>query len=436
MLCLVPDAGHVIPLTRIGRVLNGAGYSVFFIVPDELIALVQAGGFEAMGFGVVRPPGGEALIADVCNAKWQFQRRIRNRRLWSRYYAPLRENVLSRLDSVSALLDGRPPMAIVADDHLFQAELKALCGIKSVPLVLHSAMGSLYPWTPPFADLPVATRVAYRVQNFFADSYVWLRRRIRPNATRASVAPALANILREHIPGGDPTPSKAAVTRISTGVAPLELARLGSVVPTRARDVRFFGSLEPVVLDSLSEELEGWISCDQQRPIVFVSFGSMVPFSGALMGSLIAAASSIGVRLIMATKGSPPPLGIQVGKRDVYWGGWLPQVSVLAHPRVVAFVSHGGAGAVQESLWYGKPMLLVPQIWDQHYNARVATRMGYGIMLDRRRLQIRHIRGALSRVVFDASLRQRAAENGRALRNLRGGDKLMDAWAQILGSPE
>ncbi|KAI8369805.1 hypothetical protein EDC96DRAFT_503447 [Choanephora cucurbitarum] len=48
---------------------------------------------------------------------------------------------------------------------------------------------------------------------------------------------------------------------------------------------------------------------------------------------------------------------------------WSPQMSLLLHPSVRLFVSHGGFASISESVFAGKPMLLFPFFGDQPTNA-------------------------------------------------------------------
>ncbi|XP_062531496.1 UDP-glycosyltransferase UGT41A2 isoform X2 [Bombyx mori] len=56
---------------------------------------------------------------------------------------------------------------------------------------------------------------------------------------------------------------------------------------------------------------------------------------------------------------------------------WMPQSSILAHPNVKVFITHGGLLSTLETLHYGVPILAVPVFGDQPSNADRAVRHGF-----------------------------------------------------------
>uniref|UniRef100_A0A8D8LN18 UDP-glucuronosyltransferase n=1 Tax=Cacopsylla melanoneura TaxID=428564 RepID=A0A8D8LN18_9HEMI len=53
---------------------------------------------------------------------------------------------------------------------------------------------------------------------------------------------------------------------------------------------------------------------------------------------------------------------------NVKIGKWFPQNDILAHPKCVLFITHGGIHSVLESLYHGVPMVGIPVFADQEQN--------------------------------------------------------------------
>lgn len=61
---------------------------------------------------------------------------------------------------------------------------------------------------------------------------------------------------------------------------------------------------------------------------------------------------------------------------------WLPQNSILAHPNVKLFVTHGGLLSCIESVYFGVPMVGTGIFGDQMTNMAKVNENGFGIRLD------------------------------------------------------
>lgn len=65
--------------------------------------------------------------------------------------------------------------------------------------------------------------------------------------------------------------------------------------------------------------------------------------------------------------------------QNVVIQSWIPQNDLLGHPSVKAFVTHGGARSMQEAVYHGVPMVVVPLFADQFDNAvRIVQRLQMG----------------------------------------------------------
>ncbi|XP_034575553.1 UDP-glycosyltransferase 91B1-like [Setaria viridis] len=65
------------------------------------------------------------------------------------------------------------------------------------------------------------------------------------------------------------------------------------------------------------------------------------------------------------------------------WSGWVPQVAVLAHGAVSAFLTHCGWGSTIESLVLGHPLVMLSFIVDQGLIARTMAERGVGVEVAR-----------------------------------------------------
>uniref|UniRef100_A0ACD5X8L6 Uncharacterized protein n=1 Tax=Avena sativa TaxID=4498 RepID=A0ACD5X8L6_AVESA len=63
--------------------------------------------------------------------------------------------------------------------------------------------------------------------------------------------------------------------------------------------------------------------------------------------------------------------------------GWVPQVKVLAHRAVGAFLTHCGWGSTLESFMFGIPLVMLPFVVDQPLVARTMVERGVGIEVAR-----------------------------------------------------
>uniref|UniRef100_T1H5D9 UDP-glucuronosyltransferase n=1 Tax=Megaselia scalaris TaxID=36166 RepID=T1H5D9_MEGSC len=71
------------------------------------------------------------------------------------------------------------------------------------------------------------------------------------------------------------------------------------------------------------------------------------------------------------------------GKPDnVFISPWFPQDDVLAHPNVIAFITHGGLLSTTESIYHGVPIIGIPMFGDQFLNMAQAVNGGYGLIAD------------------------------------------------------
>ena len=100
----------------------------------------------------------------------------------------------------------------------------------------------------------------------------------------------------------------------------------------------------------------------------------------------------------------------------------VPQLDVL--PKVDLFITHGGMNSIHEGLYYGVPLVFVPQQMEQLFNAQVVEAQGAGIIVGDKppfgRVTEAHLRTAIDLALHDDSIRREAVTIGEVLQATGG----------------
>jgi MGT family glycosyltransferase len=164
-------------------------------------------------------------------------------------------------------------------------------------------------------------------------------------------------------------------------------------------------------------------------PLVYLSLGSLGSADVDLMRGLVETLSGDSYRVIV----SKGPQGDEFELADNMAGAeFLPQASIL--PQVDAVICHGGNNTVTESLYFGRPMVVLPLFWDQHDNAQRIDETGLGVRLDTYGHSSEELRGALDRLLADGALSGRLRALSESLQAARGTERAADLIEQALST--
>nr|CAB3456287.1 unnamed protein product [Digitaria exilis] len=215
-----------------------------------------------------------------------------------------------------------------------------------------------------------------------------------------------------------------------------DVFRKPAVVPTG-----FLLPEDKSTTDATRSSAVRWLDEQPPRSVLFVALGSEAPVTAENVRELAAGLELSGERFVWALR---PPSGAGGGGdgaaaamlpegfeartrgRGVVCAGWVPQVRVLGHVAVGAFLTHCGWGSVTESLGFGgHPLVMLPFITDQGLIARMMAERGVGVEVARRGddegwFGADDVAAAVRRVMVEE--RKALALNARRLRDLVAGD--------------
>ena len=148
----------------------------------------------------------------------------------------------------------------------------------------------------------------------------------------------------------------------------------------------------------LPGDLEKFIR-ESEHGVIFVSFGSVVKASKmpeAKRKMMLAVFSRLKQRVIWKWETS-----MEDAPDNVMLSSWLPQTSLLAHRGVKLFITHGGAGSIQETICHKTPIVGIPITGDQGVNIKEVVNKKVGLQVSWHEMTEDSLLAAITEVLED-----------------------------------
>lgn len=169
-------------------------------------------------------------------------------------------------------------------------------------------------------------------------------------------------------------------------------------------------------------------SKNTDKPLLYVSFGSLGCGDTRTLARLIDALGRLPLRALVnvganidAYKNVP---------ENVILDKWFPQPSVI--PQVDAVIHHGGNNSFTECLYFGKPAIIMPYVWDGHDNATRVHETGHGMKMHRNRWTLDELAENLQKILDDAAMKQRLQTTSAHMRKESGPAKAATLLDRLL----
>ena len=154
----------------------------------------------------------------------------------------------------------------------------------------------------------------------------------------------------------------------------------------------------------------------ENSPLVYVSFGSLGAGDVDLLKRVIAALGNSNFRALVNVGdykdqyGEIPP--------NVRIDSWYPQPSLI--PQVDAVIHHGGNNTFTECLYFGKPAIIMPYVWDGHDNATRVQETGHGFKLPRYDWAESELLEKIQRCVDDSAMQEKLRSTSEHMKRSSG----------------
>ncbi|XP_051563935.1 UDP-glucuronosyltransferase 1-2-like isoform X5 [Myxocyprinus asiaticus] len=154
----------------------------------------------------------------------------------------------------------------------------------------------------------------------------------------------------------------------------------------------------------LLQELEEFVNGSGEHGFVVFTLGSMVSqLPEAKAKEFFEAFRQIPQRVLWRYTGPVP----ENAPKNVKLMKWLPQNDLLGHPKVKAFITHGGSHGIYEGICNGVPMVMLPLFGDQGDNVQRLVSRGVAETLSIYDITSEKLLVALRKVINDKSYKEK-----------------------------
>ncbi|CAN6272281.1 unnamed protein product [Urochloa humidicola] len=174
-----------------------------------------------------------------------------------------------------------------------------------------------------------------------------------------------------------------------------------------------------------------WLDAQPPSSVLYVALGSIVSLSVLQVHELVLGLELAGTRFLLVLHkpgGDPDTDALPAGFRERTLGRglvtveWVPQISILGHAAVGAFLTHCGRNSLAEGLRHGQPLILLPIFVDQWTNATFMEGRKVGVRVarddDDGSFDRHGIAGAVRAVMIDQDARKVFVENAKKMQGI------------------
>jgi MGT family glycosyltransferase len=154
------------------------------------------------------------------------------------------------------------------------------------------------------------------------------------------------------------------------------------------------------------------------KRIIYISLGTLFNDNMPFFKLCFEALSVVDAHVVMSVgkKNAIEDYGTIPANMSVH--NFVPQLAVLRKSSL--FITHGGMNSVHEALWFGVPMIVVPQASDQLFVARRVEEVGAGIRIENKHVSVGSLRTAVETLLTSATAREASARMGQSLKAAGG----------------
>ncbi len=173
-----------------------------------------------------------------------------------------------------------------------------------------------------------------------------------------------------------------------------------------------------------------WQAPADGKPLLYSSLGTAFNNWPEYYPILFDAVRDLDIH-VFAALGSIDPASLRGVPANVELGQMVPQLDILSQASV--FITHAGMGGTGEAIYYGVPMIAIPQMDEQAVTAGQIEKLGLGkAFLDKNAITAEALKTAIVTLLTDPAYRKTMEKFSADMRSLGGAKASADALVRFL----
>ena len=173
-----------------------------------------------------------------------------------------------------------------------------------------------------------------------------------------------------------------------------------------------------------------WTAPQNGKPLLYSSLGTAFNNWPEYYPILFDAVRDLDIN-VFAALGAVDPDTLRDVPANVELGKMVPQLDILSQASV--FITHAGMGGTGEAIYYGVPMIAIPQMDEQAITAGQIEKNGLGLaFLDKQAITGEKLRAAIVTLLEEPSYRETARAFSEDMRALGGARATVNAILRFL----
>ncbi len=173
-----------------------------------------------------------------------------------------------------------------------------------------------------------------------------------------------------------------------------------------------------------------WKAPDNGKPLLYSSLGTAFNNWPEYYPILFDAVRDLDIN-VFAALGAIDPSTLHDIPANVEIGQMVPQLDILSQADV--FITHAGMGGTGESIYYGVPMIAIPQMDEQAITARQIEKNGLGFAFcDKNEITSEKLKAAIETLLNNPAYRNTVMDFSEDMKQLGGAQASADAIIHFL----